>query len=376
MTKIFITIPWFLPAFRAGGPVQSIANLVNEFTEGVEYYIFCGDTDLNGAALQSITTNEWLKYNNHTQVWYAGPDKISDSLVKQTEEIQPDIIYIIGLFSWHFNIVPLLFCKGTRKILSARGMLHPGALSQKKWKKKIFLKLFKLLEFQYKVHFHSTDELEREFIDNYFGNVTTTFIASNFPNQIGALPIRKKNPGELFLVSIGIVSPMKNILKVIESLENIKGTIHYDIFGAIKDENYADECKAKIKSLPENILVTMHKEIEPRFVKEKLSQAHVFVLPSKSENFGHAIYEALSAARPVITSHHTPWNLLKESKAGINILLENGNQELQNAIDFFMNMAEEEYCQWSDGAISYAKQAINLDQIRSEYRRMFYPTSV
>ena len=50
MTKIFITIPWFLPAFRAGGPIQSIANLVKEFNEDVEYFIFCGDTDLNGAA--------------------------------------------------------------------------------------------------------------------------------------------------------------------------------------------------------------------------------------------------------------------------------------------------------------------------------------
>lgn len=46
MTKTFITIPWFLPAFRAGGPVQSIANLVEECHEEVEYFIFCGDVDL------------------------------------------------------------------------------------------------------------------------------------------------------------------------------------------------------------------------------------------------------------------------------------------------------------------------------------------
>ena len=33
--KIFITIPWFLPAFRAGGPIQSVANLVKEYEDGV-----------------------------------------------------------------------------------------------------------------------------------------------------------------------------------------------------------------------------------------------------------------------------------------------------------------------------------------------------
>lgn len=376
MTKIFITIPWFLPAFRAGGPVQSIANLVKEFTEEVEYYIFCGDTDLNGAALQNITTDEWVKFNNHTQVWYAGPTKISDALVKQAELIEPDIIYIIGLFSWHYNIVPLLFCKRPRKVLSARGMLHPGALSQKKWKKKIFLQIFKTLEFQNKVNFHATDLQEEHYIHRFFGDLATTFVASNFPNQIGATPMKKKEGGDLHLISIGLVYPMKNILLVIESLENLKGNIQYDIYGAIKDENYWDQCIAKIKLLPKNISVIMHKEIEPKNVKEKLANAHVFILPSKSENFGHAIFEALSTGKPVITSHHTPWNLLKEAHAGMNVAVENGNQELKEAIEFFIKMDDEELKVWHEGALSYATSAINLEKIRTEYRRMFHPSEV
>jgi hypothetical protein len=110
--KIFISIPWFVPAFRAGGPVQSVANLVKEFQQGVEYFIFTSDTDLNGAELEGIETDQWVKYNDHTQVWYAGPEKISDALVKQVELIKPELIFIIGLFSWHFNIVPMLFRQG------------------------------------------------------------------------------------------------------------------------------------------------------------------------------------------------------------------------------------------------------------------------
>ena len=78
MTKVFITIPWFLPAFRAGGPIQSIANLVKEFHEEIEYYIFCGDTDVTGGALENITNRGVGPLNEHTQVWYADPEKISD----------------------------------------------------------------------------------------------------------------------------------------------------------------------------------------------------------------------------------------------------------------------------------------------------------
>jgi len=88
--KIFISIPWFLPAFRAGGPIQSVANLVKEFKEGVIYFIFCGDTDLNGSALENVETDKWVSFNDHTKVWYCSPEKISDSLVKQVEVIKPD----------------------------------------------------------------------------------------------------------------------------------------------------------------------------------------------------------------------------------------------------------------------------------------------
>ena len=369
MTKIFITIPWFLPAFRAGGPVQSIANLVKEFHEDVEYFIFCGDTDLNGAALE-IETGKWLNYNDHTRVWYSGPEKISDSMVKQVEEIKPDILYIIGMFSWHFNMVPLLFCKAPKKILSTRGMLHPGALSQKKWKKKIYLEIFKLLAYHHKVCFHATDEEENKYISKYFGKAATIFTAGNFPNKIDALPVAKKDRGKLNLISIALISPMKNILMVLTAMGKCNYHIEYNIYGPIKDPNYWELCKEKIKSLPGNTSVIYHKEIVPQKVKEVLLDAHIFILPSKSENFGHAIYEALSAGRPVVTSYNTPWNNLRESCAGMNVLLDDGI-ELLEAINFFAEMGNDELTHWSKCAHDYAVKAIDVDEIRGQYEKMF-----
>jgi len=370
MTKIFITIPWFLPAFRAGGPVQSVANLVKEFHEGIEYFIFCGDTDVNGAELGDILTNQWIPFNEYTQVWYAGPEKISDTLVKQVENVKPDILFIIGLFSWHYNIVPMMFCKGTKKILSTRGMLHPGALSQKRWKKKIYLQLFKLLEYQYKVVFHATDLEEGNYISSYFGKPANVMVAGNFPNKVSFIPIEKKSTGMLKIISVALISPMKNILKVLEALEKISFQVEYDLYGSIKDEDYWNVCKQQIKKLPENISVVFHKEIEPQKVKEVLGNAHVFILPSKSENFGHAIFEALSAGRPVITSNNTPWNQLKDSQAGINVSIDD-SEELINAIGFFASMAQDEMEEWSRGAFNYSEKAIDVEEIQNAYTRMF-----
>lgn len=370
LTKIFITIPWFVPAFRAGGPVQSVANLVKEYSEDVEYLIFCGDTDLNGAELENIKTDEWTSFNGYTKVWYAKPGNRSETLLKLVEKEQPAIIYIIGMFSWHFNIVPMVFCKGPRKILSSRGMLHPGALSQKKLKKKIYLELFKILDYQFKVDFHATDAVEAQYIRSYFGEPATIFVAGNFAVKVGLLPLPLKEPGKLKLVSVALISPMKNILLVLQTLSNIKEQVQYDVYGPVKDEDYIDLCKEQIKALPDNIKVYFHKEIEPAQVKEVLEESHVFILPSKSENFGHAMYEALSAGRPLITSYHTPCKELLESAAGLNVSV-NDTAGLENAIHFFAQLDAEEMLKWSKGAAAYAEKKVDVEEIRKEYKEMF-----
>ncbi len=351
--------------------MQSIANLVKEFHEDVEYFIFCSDTDLNGAALDNIKTGEWVAYNDHTKVWYSKPGAISDSLVKQFEAIRPDVLYIVGIYSWHFNIVPLLYCKAPKKILSTRGMLHPGALSQKKWKKKIYLEAFKLMEYHHKVDFHATDAEESKYISKYFGNPSKISIAGNFPNKTDALPVPEKQPGYLKLVSIALISPMKNILLVLQALGKTEANVQYDIYGPIKDHNYWKLCKEQIKLLPKNISATWHGELPPGDVINALGNSHVFILPSKSENFGHSFYEALSAGRPVITSNNTPWNYLHKNFAGFNVSLEN-DIGLVEGIHFFADMGNDEFIKWSHSAHEYALKAINVEEIREEYGKMFF----
>jgi glycosyltransferase involved in cell wall biosynthesis len=197
-----------------------------------------------------------------------------------------------------------------------------------------------------------------------------TFVAGNFPNKIGLLPLPPKISGKLILISIGIISPMKNILLVLQALEKVSSEIQYDLYGPVKDEAYWDLCKQQIKLLPENIQVAYHKEIDPVRVKEVLSQSHIFILPSKSENFGHAIYEALSAGRAVITSMNTPWNDLRVSKAGMNVSVDY-TIELTEAIEFFVGMDEGALSEWQQGAFEYVEKAVDVEKIREEYRRMF-----
>ena len=47
-----------------------------------------------------------------------------------------------------------------------------------------------------------------------------------------------------------------------------------------------------------------------------LSKSYCLVLPSKSENFGNVVLEAISQKTPVITSKNTPWEILIKHNSG------------------------------------------------------------
>lgn len=385
MKKIFILIPWFHPAYKAGGPIQSIANMVEQLAVGsgaVGFKIFCGNKDLDGSLLKGVVFDEWVQYNAQTKIWYSTTDNFLPVLQQEIKKENPDWLFITGIYSWQYNFMPLLFCKGVKKIISARGMLHPGALSQKSFKKNVYLQLWKMLGLHRQHIFHATDEAEKKFIQDVFGNAANIKVAANFPGVLGVQPVVKKKQGQLKLISVALIGAMKNILLILETLEksceksavngkpSVTCIIEYNIYGPVKDKKYWDACVTLIKKLPANITVNYHGDIEPGKIVDALAANHVFILPSKSENYGHAIYEALSAGRPVITSNATPWNNLQNTKAGINVSV-NDTTELVNAIKLFAGMNQEELEAWSNGAGIYAKAAVDLAATRRQYEEMF-----
>jgi glycosyltransferase involved in cell wall biosynthesis len=368
LKKIFISTPWFFPAFKAGGPVQSIANMVQHLNEGYEFYIYTSDTDLDEAPLRGIKQGQWERYNAYTSVWYAPKENRSNSLLKQVELTKPDVLYMVGVYSWYFTQVPILFSRVPVKLLSVRGMLHPGALAEKRWKKKIYLQVARWLRLPGRVLFHATDATERAYIEKALGTGLRQYEAGNFPRLLQPLQLPVKQAGSLKLVSVALLSPMKHILGVLHALSLCEGDIQYDIYGPVKDQLYMNDCRQAARKLPGHVQVKFHGEVSPFFVPEVLAKAQVFILPSRSENFGHSIVEALSAAMPVITSHHTPWNGLELARAGINA--DDTDKSLAKAIDFFAAMDAGKMETWQRGAREYVTGRVAIDPVKEQYRKM------
>lgn len=380
LPRILIFYDHFYPAYQAGGPVQSLVNFVRAMSREYECYVVCKSHEMNSTAtLSGIRPDEWNTWEQNAKVYYQTPANRTEKNLKQLiNEVQPHIVFINGIYSLWYNILPLRASisyankhPSCRVVLSARGMLLQGALEQKALKKKLYLFVFKLLGWSKRVTWHATDEAEAASMQRQFGNQLKIGIAENFPNLLSPASHPPKQPGELMLGTIALISPMKNHLKVLEALKSVQYPVTWYIFGPVKDEPYWASCKELIQRLPAHIKVDYRGPLNPADVQKAMNLFHVFLMPSESENFGHALVEALSAGKPVITTDTTPFHELQHHKAGYTVAHREINTLLPSAINKFVVMDAAAFEEQVQGAIAYAQQRFQYPKVKEAYQQLF-----
>jgi glycosyltransferase involved in cell wall biosynthesis len=357
--KILITIDWFLPGTKSGGPVRSYANMIAHLGADYDFYVITRDTDYcSDEVYDNIKSNTWNRLDAHTSVYYFSNDQLNKSnLTKLLQETPFDIAYINGIYSWNFSILPLwlLRKKGT-VIVAARGMLNPQAFSVKKTKKKIFIAMAKLLNLYKNVKFHATNEDEANHIKAILGKQSKIQIAPNLPRiSEGNDVLNKVKSSPATFVNIARISIEKGTLTMIEALHDVAESMVLDIFGPIYDEDYWELCQKSMERLPGHIKVAFKGILPSEEVPTILQQYDFFVLLSEGENFGHAILEGFMAGCPVIISDQTPWKDLKTKKVGWDIDI----SDASNATLIFekaSQMSNEEYSIYSRNAKQFSRE--------------------
>lgn len=373
LIKVLIFYDYFDPAYKAGGPIRSLYNLVGLLRNEMSFYVITGDKDHDAGALP-ITPDEWTNHVSGARVIYLSQKKRSYQIIKRlTEDVQPDYFYINGVFSKFSFILPLIIgnLKKIKTVVAPRGMLQQGALSQKGLKKKIYLFVTKPL-FNKKIRWQLTTEEEFEdFIRLYPDYANSISIIGNVPTLTPTNTSLIKNDRiKITIGTIALIGPMKNHRLILESLQNIKYNVHYHIYGPILDEKYWAICQKLISTLPDNIVVEYKGELPPNKVAKAISTFHYYIQPSKSENFGHSIFEALSMGIPVITSEYTPWNSLHEKRAGWNVSIANSDH-LLDIMNAAFNQSVEEHKEFSKGARFLAKEYVENLNLKDKYITLF-----
>ena len=364
--KVFLLYPYYWPLYKAGGPVQSLYNLVEFFKDYIDYYCISLTNDLDGSKPdQVLNPNAWCKGTHNENIYYT--QRVSTVLLfKLIRAISPDVLLINGLFNYNFVLPGIIAGKlfGIKIIISPRGMLQSWGLKKNSLLKKIFLIGLRFL-LNKNQSWHATDLQEKSDIQKHFGVNQVVHIASNIPRKL-TRPVELKFPSsreKIKLVFLSLINPNKNLHLVIDEIKKTNGKYSLDIYGPAVNIEYWELCCKKMEGCS---LINYKGAVNPWQVPEILQQYHFFILPTQGENFGHAIFDALASGVPVIISDRTPWKDLDSFKAGFYLNLEDPNA-IQKVFETISSLTSEQYDHYRKNSLRYATNYLSNKDYSKEY---------
>lgn len=366
--KVLIITDGFFPGKKYGGPPVSVHNFCSLMKE-YECYIVARNHDLGETAPYEGISEGWNVRDNCKVLYLSNGDYNPSAFEKVICELNPDIIYLQGLFQ--SCIVPCLFLAkkhNIRVLLAPRGELCKGAF-RKKYKKIPYICALHAFGLLRGVNFQSTSEEETEAVHKY---LRADYNRIHFLTNIPSLPVaeyekERKTAGSAQLVFLSRIHSKKNLLGAIRALGGVKGKVDFHIYGPIEDEQYWKECEAEASKLPSDIRVKYCGLVSHDGVHRVFSSYDAFLFPTFSENYGHVIVEALVVGCPVIISDQTPWNDVNEWGAGYAIPLKDTSaftEAIQQIVDCDSDIYREK-------AKKYIVQKLNFEQISQEYEKVF-----
>ena len=160
------------------------------------------------------------------------------------------------------------------------------------------------------------------------------------------------------------IHPSKNLITLINLWTQNKyfDNLELSIYGEISDHKYFQKIKKKIVKF-ENI--NYRKPLYKNKIKI-LSNYDIFIFPSKSENFGLVILEALAAGLYLILNRNLPWHHLKDKKYA-SLINFNKNQ-LISAIKYIKKKINKiRQKSYKKSTNSYLKENYNWKKITNIY---------
>lgn len=273
------------PLYDYGGPLRSLYSFYKEFSQ--DFFILW-------ISINKFHNGQNLTSNYHEEITYTKFEFLKIIVNSKNG----DTIWLNSFFELKTFLIPL-FLKKNKIIVSPRGQLSNKAMMTSNFfLKKIFIKVFKIL--QHRVTFHSTCKDETAQIKSKFRS--NVFEVPNlFKIEYDSSSCQEKK-----IVFYSRISKKKGILDFLKIFSKIKTNLTLDIFGYIEDKVYWSECEILINNDPR----INYKGVLPsgnfKNLKNKYS---FFLLPTYNENFGHTIVESLSLGFiPLITEKTTPFD--------------------------------------------------------------------
>jgi len=379
--KILTFVGYYLPGYKAGGPIRTLSNMVDRLGDEFQFKIITADRDFDDMKpYPGIKLDGWNRVGKADVFYMSSRMRSLKEFKKIICSTQCDVIYLNSFFSPHFTIKPLLLKRlglipDKPLIIAPRGEFSPGALGLKSLKKRVYLLAAKAFGLYRGIVWQASSEHEEADIRRWFGNDVRVLIAPNLPPALHSAdklpPKGGKIEGCLKIIFLSRISRMKNLNGALEMLKGLKGKVEFNIYGPMEDKSYWAECRKIISSLPENIEVRYCGSVEHDKVGAVMREHDIFFFPTLGENFGHVILEALCAGCPVLISDQTPWRDLENKGVGWDLSLDKPEM-FRDVLQKCVDMDQDERAKWSRQAMNYGLEVTKDDGVVEQNRQLFY----
>jgi len=351
--KLLHISPSYYPAFRFGGPIQSV-HLLNKalVKKGVKVDVLTTNAglaqeqrkkikdksketpfdspdrsgqaasrrdrqgDTNGWVDPSLLDNADKAETSGLRVKYldfVGYEHYNFSLqmVKKIWKVidDYDLVHITAV--WNFPVLAgalISLIKKKPYIISPRGTIYKETIKLKSTSiKKIYFNLFakQYINKASAIHFTTKDEQEK--VTKYLGITAPSFVIPN-GIDIRSIALSAESKARIidkkYILILGRIDKKKGFDILIPAFANIIKKFN-DLFLVIAGDDkspYAQEVRKMVeeKKISNNIIFTGQVTGDDKWALYK--NALMFVLPSYSENFGMSVVEAMACGCPVVIS--------------------------------------------------------------------------
>lgn len=329
-TEVELSVLHIVPSINAGvgGPAASVPGLAMALRRaGIASAVAALDYSEHGRQQETpgvhLLAAEPTALGRRLRGWSPALRKLIFDAAERADVVHSHALWMVpGIYA---RQAAVRF--GRPLVISPRGMLDPWSLTRSRGKKKIAAWLYENRNLRAARLLHATSELEAEAIRRYGLRQPIAVL----PNGIdlpapGAAPPREilesrfpELRDQRWLLFLGRLDPKKGLDLLLEIWGELGARAPgWRLVVAGPDlGGYGAKMVAAVTADPElRSRTTFTGMLEGEEKGAAFAHAQLFVLPTRGENFGIAVAEALAHGTPVLTTTAAPWELLRRRGCG------------------------------------------------------------
>ncbi len=312
--RILHVVPYYLPAWRYGGPIRSVHGLCKGLASlGHEVHVYT--TNIDGPGDSDVPLEQAVDIDG-VKVWYFASRRLrrlhwsrplGHALEKQVSSF--DLLHLHTIYLWPTTAAAHAARRaGVPYLLAPRGMLVTELINGKnRFVKKAWIACFERTNLEHAAMVHFTSSVEAAEAAKLGVVCKQSCIIPNGVDLDGSSttagvspPVEGETVSRRFLLFIGRVNWEKGLDRLITALPGVQDC---DLIIAGNDEaGYQGRLEAIARRLGVRERITFVGAVYGVRKSQLLMQASALVLPSYSENFGNVVLEAMAAGCPVIVT--------------------------------------------------------------------------